>query len=109
MSSETLWIVVIGCILATFGWRLVGAMVVRKVSQGGDFYEWVSCVSYALVAGLVFRMIMIPQSDLAIVSTGSRVTAVGLAFLAYFLFKRNLLAGVAIGSACLSLMVVFET
>lgn len=108
MSTQTLWIIVVGCILATFFWRFMGAVVVRKVAQGGDFYEWVSCVSYALVAGLVFRMIILPQSDLAVLSIWSRLVAVALAFAAYFLFKRNLLAGVATGSACVSILVMFD-
>lgn len=109
MNRETLWIVVIGCILATFLWRLLGAMVVRRFAGSGDFFEWVNCVSYTLVAGLVFRMMILPQSDLAMLSIWSRLAALGLAFAAYFLFKRNLLAGVAAGSACLSLLVIIDS
>ena len=104
MNSQALWTIVIGCILATFIWRFVGAAVVRTISARGDFFEWVSCVSYAMVAGLVFRMIMLPQSELAALSIGIRVSALMLAFIAYFLFKRNLLAGVVAGSVSLSLM-----
>ncbi|MCP4430134.1 MAG: AzlD domain-containing protein [Gammaproteobacteria bacterium] len=108
MNTQTLWIIVTGCIIATFFWRLLGAIVVQRMAERGELYEWVNCVSYALVAALVFRMIIIPQSDLAILSIWSRVSAVGLAFIIYFLFKRNLLAGVAAGSACFSIMVAFD-
>lgn len=108
MNSQNLWIVVAGCILATFFWRFLGAVVVKRMVGRGDFYEWINCVSYALVAGLIFRMIVIPQSDLAVLPLWSRLFAAGLAFAAYFLFKRSLLAGVATGSACFALMVQFE-
>lgn len=104
MNSQTLWFIVIGSILATFIWRFLGAAVVKKIPAQGDFFEWVTCVSYAMVAGLVFRMIMMPQSELAALSIGVRVSAVAFAFAAYFLFKRNLLAGVVAGSASLSIM-----
>lgn len=106
MSYQTLWIIVIGSILSTFIWRFLGAVVVRKISAQGDLFEWVTCVSYAMVAGLVFRMIILPQSELATLSLGVRILAVVLAFVAYFLFRRNLLAGVVVGSASLSLMAV---
>ncbi len=104
MNAQELWMIVIGCILATFIWRFLGAVVVRKMPAQGDFFEWITCVSYAMVAGLVFRMIMLPQSELATLSIGVRVSAVVLAFVAYFLFKRNLLAGVVAGSVSLSLL-----
>ncbi|MDH5353777.1 MAG: AzlD domain-containing protein [Gammaproteobacteria bacterium] len=104
MNTQTLWIIVIGSILATFVWRFLGAVVVRKIPAQGDLFEWVTCVSYAMVAGLVFRMIILPQSDLATLSIGIRVSAVVIAFAAYFLFKRNLLAGVVAGGVSLSLM-----
>ncbi len=104
MSTQELWIVVIGSILATFVWRFLGAAVVRNISAQGDFFEWVSCVSYAMVAGLVFRMIIMPKSELASLPVSVRISALVLAFIAYFLFKRNLLAGVITGGISLSLM-----
>ena len=105
MNNETLWLIVFGCSAATFFWRLLGVAVVKKIDPDGALFEWVSCVSYAMVAGLIFRMIMMPESDLASVSLLIRCTAVAIAFAAYFTFRRMLLAGVLAGSASLSIMV----
>ena len=105
MNNETLWLIVLGCSAATFFWRLLGVAVVKKIDPDGALFEWVSCVSYAMVAGLIFRMIMMPESDLASVSLLIRCTAVAIAFTAYFAFRRMLLAGVMAGSASLSIMV----
>lgn len=100
-----LWMIVLGCSAATFFWRFLGVLVVRKINPDGAFFEWVSCVSYAMVAGLIFRMIMMPESELATVVLPIRIAAVVIAFAAYFAFKRMLLAGVLAGSISLSLMV----
>ncbi|MCH8104193.1 MAG: AzlD domain-containing protein [Proteobacteria bacterium] len=104
MNNETLWLIVLGSSAATFFWRLLGVTVVEKIDPEGAVFEWVSCVSYAMVAGLVFRMIMMPESDLASVSLAIRCAAVTIAFTAYFAFRRMLLAGVLAGGASLSIM-----
>jgi branched-subunit amino acid transport protein len=103
MAEQSLWLIVIGCVSATFIWRLLGAVVVKQFHAQGDFFEWVTCVSYAMIAGLVFRMIMIPESELAVLSLQFRGAAVVIAFAAYFIFKRSLLAGVLAGGSSLSL------
>jgi branched-subunit amino acid transport protein len=105
MSNESLWLIVLGCIAATFFWRLLGVIVVRKIDPDGVIFEWVTCVSYAMVAGLIFRMIMMPESELASVPLIIRIAALGIAFGAYFVFRRMLLAGVLAGSVSLSVMV----
>ncbi len=105
MSNESLWLIVLGCIAATFFWRWLGVIVVRKIDPDGAIFEWVTCVSYAMVAGLIFRMIMMPESELASVPLFIRIAALGIAFGAYFVFRRMLLAGVLAGSVSLSVMV----
>jgi hypothetical protein len=60
-----------------------------------------------MVAGLIFRMIVMPESELASVSLPIRVAAVAIAFGAYFLFKRRLVAGVVAGGLSLSGLVAW--
>jgi len=105
MSNESLWLIVLGCFAATFFWRLLGVIVVKKIDPDGPIFEWVTCVSYAMVAGLIFRMIMMPESELASAPLFIRIAALGIAFGAYFVFRRMLLAGVLAGSVSLSVMV----
>ena len=105
MSNESLWLIVLGCFAATLFWRLLGVIVVKKIDPDGPIFEWVNCVSYAMVAGLIFRMIMMPESELANVPLIIRIAALGFAFGAYFVFRRMLLAGVLAGSVSLSVMV----
>lgn len=104
MTPEMAWIVVLGCGAATFLWRALGVVVVRRIDPQGPFFRWVTCVSYAMVAGLIFRMIVMPESELASVSLPLRVTAVTIAFVAFFAFKRRLVVGVLAGSLSLTAM-----
>jgi branched-subunit amino acid transport protein len=107
MTTEWLWIAVIACGAATFAWRALGVFVVRRIDPHGPFFRWVTCVSYAMVAGLIFRMLVLPESELASVPLAARVGAVVIAFGAYFAFSRRLVAGVLAGSLSLSVMAYY--
>ncbi len=98
MSMMSLWVLVLLCALATFFWRFLGVVFARRIDPSGAVFEWVTCVSYAMVAGLVFRMIVLPANDLATLPLWARVAAVGIAFATYFAARRTLLPGVVAGS-----------
>ena len=104
MSTEWLWMIVLGSAAATFVWRALGVLVVRRIDADGAFFQWVTCVSYAMVAGLIFRMIVLPESELANLSLALRLGAVAVAFAAYFAFRRRLVAGVLAGGLSQSAM-----
>ena len=107
MQTETLWLIVLGCGAATFVWRFLGVVVVKRIDANGAIFQWISCVSYAMVAGLIFRMVIMPESELAGVSLPIRIAAVAIAFAAYFLFRPRLVAGVLAGGVSLSTMVLW--
>ena len=107
MQIDSFWVIVLACSAATFVWRALGVLVVRRIDANGAFFRWITCVSYAMVAGLIFRMIVMPESELANVSLPIRVGAVAIAFGAYFLFKRRLVAGVVAGGLSLSGLVAW--
>ncbi len=104
MPTEALWLIVLGCGAATFVWRGLGVAVVRRIDPNGPLFQWVTCVSYAMVAGLIFRMLMLPESDLAGVPLAQRIAAVAIAFGAYFIFRRRLVTGVLAGALSLAAM-----
>jgi branched-subunit amino acid transport protein len=93
MQTETLWLIVLGCGAATFAWRFLGVLLVRRIDANG--------------AMLIFRMVIMPESELAGVPLVIRIAAVVIAFAAYFLFRRRLVAGVLAGGISLSTMVLW--
>jgi branched-subunit amino acid transport protein len=107
MAPESLWIIVLASGAGTFVWRALGVVVTRRIDAGGALFRWVTCVSYAMVAGLIFRMLVMPESELASVSLAIRIGAVAIAFGAYYLFKQRLVAGVLAGGLSLSAFVAW--
>ena len=98
MSSFDLWIIVLACSAATFIWRVLGVVFAQRIDVGGAVFEWVSCVSYAMVAGLIFRMLVFPDNDLGAVPIEFRAIALAVGFGVYYLFKQALLPAVLAGS-----------
>ncbi len=96
-ANAWLWLVVIGAIGATYLWRFLGTLLSRQVSPESLFFQWITCVSYAMLAGLIARMILIPVGPLMDVPLWIRLTGtvVGLSF--FFLLGRQVLTGVGAG------------
>ena len=104
MTTEWLWLIVLGCGAATFVWRGAGVLLVRRIDADSPVFQWITCVSYAMLAGLIFRMLILPESELARVPLWLRCGAIAIAFAAYFAAGRRLVAGVVAGGVSLSVL-----
>ena len=60
-----LWILLILCTLGTYAWRGLGVLLAGRLEPDSDLFRWVSCVAYAMIAGLVMRLIVMPGGPLA--------------------------------------------
>lgn len=90
---------------ATYAPRALGVMLSGRIRVEDPIFEWVTAVAYALLSGLVIRMILIPIGTLESVDLAIRAGAAGVALAVFFLTRRNLLAGIAAG---VLVMVVFS-
>lgn len=90
--------------LVTYAWRAAGVVLSGRVSAQGAAVEWVGCVAYALLAGLVARMAVLPLGGLAEVEGWARALAVGAGVLAFALGRRNVAVGVLAGVSALALL-----
>ena len=91
------WTILIFAIFGTYIWRALGVLLGARIDTEGVLFRWVSSVSYAILAGLIARMITIPIGSLAASPIEHRLIPLILAFLVYFLFKRNLPMGILAG------------
>lgn len=97
-----LWALLAACGLATYLWRGPGVLMSTGVNPRGEAFTWVSCVAYAIIAGLVSRMLLLPTGTLADTTLAERAIGSAAALAAYFwLTKRNLFIGVAAGAVAL--------
>lgn len=88
----------------TYGWRALGVALSGRIRTDSLIFEWVTCVAYALLAGLVARMIILPLGALAETPVIDRLGAALLALAVFFLTRKNLFLGVFSGFACLVLL-----
>ncbi len=93
------WPLLLLAIGATYVWRGLGVLFSARIDPQGPVFQWVTCVSYAMLAGLVARMIVLPLGGLAEAPLIDRLAATAVGFAVFFLVRRNILVGVGAGVA----------
>ena len=99
MDTQNLWLLVIASILATYLWRFLGALFAKRIDPKGALFGWVTCVSYAMLAGLISRMVFLPAGSLVEVDLWIRLTGIITGLVVFYLCKRQVLVGVGAGLA----------
>jgi len=94
MSSIAL--VVFLSVIATYVWRACGIAIGEKIDPGGQVFEWISCVAYAMLAGLMARVLIFPVGILENTTLGTRLIPMGIGFVLFMLFKRNFMVGTVV-------------
>ncbi len=85
------------CGLATYFWRAMAVLLSGRLTLDSELFRWIECVAYAMVAGLMVRIVLLPSGVLAASPLVDRIAGCLIALAAYRLFKRNLLAGMGAG------------
>jgi branched-subunit amino acid transport protein len=99
-----LWLLVLASSVATYFWRGLGVLLSGRIRVDGEIFKWITCVAYAMVAGLVSRILVMPTGMLAHTALTDRLAACVLALVAYHLTRRNLLVAVAVGVGAMMAM-----
>ncbi len=108
-DAGELWPVLLLAIAATYLWRGLGVLFSSRIDPEGAVFQWVSCVSYAMLAGLIARMTVLPLGGLAETPLIDRLLAMALAFAVFFGWRRKVLPGVAAGVLVFILLSVART
>jgi branched-subunit amino acid transport protein len=101
MTELETWLMLLTAALATYAWRFIGVLLSGRIDPEGPLFRWISAVAYALLAGLIARMILLPVGPLAGTGPGARLGGAAAALAAFFLFRRSLFAGVVAGAVVL--------
>ena len=94
--------------LATYASRALGAFLSGKISVESPVIDWITCVTYALLAGLVARMIVMPIGALAQTPDWWRYAAAGAGLLVFVLSKHNIGFSVLAGALVLVALSAFQ-
>jgi branched-subunit amino acid transport protein len=100
------WFLIAMAALVTYGWRFAGVLLGGRIDVDSGMFRWSAAVAYALLAGLIARMILMPEGPLAETALSHRLAAAAAASFVFFLTRRNLLLGCAAGMAVLILLSV---
>ena len=99
-----LWLLLLLCAAGTYLWRGLGVLLSGRIATDGDVFTWTTCVAYAMMAGLIMRIIIMPTGLLATSLLAHRLLACGIGLGAYYLARRNLFIAVGIGAVALTLL-----
>ena len=92
---SVIWMGLVFSAAATYCWRLLGVLAVRRIPVAGPILLWVRAVATALITALVARFIYAPSGLLADTAFASRGLALAAAVIGYFALGRRIEAGVA--------------
>ena len=100
-----LWLLLVLCGAATYLWRGPAVLIAAGIDPRGTAFTWISCVAYAIIAGVVARMLVMPTGALAETAVAERAVGSVAALGAFFwLTRRNLFVGVLAGALALLVM-----
>jgi branched-subunit amino acid transport protein len=86
---------------ATYASRGLGVLLSGRIDPGSRLFAWIGLVTYALLAGLVARMVLLPIGPLAETGLLARLIAAAVAVALFYVTRRNLLVGVTSGTIAL--------
>lgn len=91
-------------VIATFGWRMLGLALADKLASHKLLFDWVNTVAYAMVAGLMVRIIFFPTNVTAEAPMMDRLIAFGAAILVWWLRGKSQIQGLVAGVVVFALL-----
>ena len=99
LPGNALAILTLGAIAGTYIWRWAGVMFAARVKSDGPVFQWVTFVSYAMLGGLIARMVILPIGPLMETPLLFRSLAFVIGLGMFFALGRRVLPAVFIGVA----------
>lgn len=91
------WLLALVAGMVTYMWRGLGVVFSGQLETTSPVFDWVSCVAYALIAGLVTRMIILPIGTLQETTPEARLAGAVLALVIFFGARRSIILGTLAG------------
>lgn len=108
MGSSEIWIAVLLGTLGTFMWRVLGVALETKVRQDSPLFVWIGCVAYAMVAGLMARVMIMPGGDMTLDGMSWRLGAFLVGFAVWYWRGKSVPAGLFAGVAAYAGVIFFD-
>jgi branched-subunit amino acid transport protein len=79
LSGWGLWFALAGACLGTYFCRAIGVFLSNSINQESEIFRWIAAVTYAMVAALTVRLIVMPLGLMATVPLWIRILICALA------------------------------
>lgn len=103
-GAPALWLVAGLCFLGTLIWRVLGTAVAAHIDPEGAVFQWLNCVAYAMLAGLVARILLLPIGILTDTPTFDRALAMIAGFTLFAVLRRHVFAATATAFAVMLIL-----
>ena len=90
------WYILLLCTAGTFFWRSAGVVLSRHINLEGTLFQWLNCVAYALLSGLITWVIILPSGQLENTILPDRLFPIIVGFFVFFLFNKNIIAATVV-------------
>lgn len=81
----------------TFALRGLGVVGAGRLEQDSPLFRWVGCVAFAIAAGIMAKILLLPSGVLAEATLPARLGGVALGVAVFFLAGRRILLGLGGG------------
>ena len=99
--STSPYVIITLAALASYSSRGLGTLLSGRISADSPVVEWVTAITYALMAGLITRMILLPVGSLDNTADWMRIAATLVGVAVFYIARRNVAVGVFTGSGAL--------
>jgi branched-subunit amino acid transport protein len=100
-------LLVLACGAGTYLWRAMGIAVASWLAPDSELFAWVGCVAFAMLAGLISRVVLLPSGPLEHTALWQRLAAIGVSLVVYLVVtKKNLFAGVVASAAAMYVLLL---
>jgi branched-subunit amino acid transport protein len=73
LSGWGLWVALLGACIGTYFCRAIGVFLSNSINQDSEIFRWLAAVTYAMVAALTVRLIVMPLGLMATVPLWIRI------------------------------------
>lgn len=101
-TSQALLLVL--ALAGTFALRAAGVLAAGRIEEGTPLFRWIGCVAFAIAAGLMGKILLLPSGVLAEAPLLSRLGGVAIALAVFFLLGRRLFVSLGVGVAAFFLL-----
>jgi len=108
VGDAAIWIAALIGGFGTFMWRALGVAVETRVQEDSPLFNWIGCVAYAMVAGLMARVLLMPGGDLSLQPLTWRAMAFLIALAVWYRSGKSVPIGLVAGVISYALILYFQ-